>query len=199
MARITGGGRMSTTATPAPPATSLPIWPGTPPEYDDSSREQMVVACDGGEQVAEAWVAQIRTRGLEPLQIHVRARSAAETHLYEADRDLIGLPQLRRVLQTANVGLRLLVAGCEWQVLTVLRVAIECGMIHDEIRAHATGDPQRIVVFCVHCEAEFLSPNVLGGDPTTCPRCRRHLEVHPHVNSSAARYLGSDADAGVLL
>ncbi|WP_312778369.1 dimethylamine monooxygenase subunit DmmA family protein [Corynebacterium variabile] len=188
-----------------PPATSLPRWAALPPQIDDTSSEQMMVVCDGDDGTGEHWLRELRARGIEPLQVRVRAPEATAPRLLaaDADRGLNGLPQLRRMLLTSTVGLRLLVTGTEWQVLTVTAVARECGLLASEIRASATspgisGDAVPLIVFCAHCEAETLSPATTPGATTTCAGCGRHLEIHPHVNSSQARYLGSDATAGAL-
>ncbi|AGP30439.1 hypothetical protein A606_03950 [Corynebacterium terpenotabidum Y-11] len=172
----------------------------------------MLVVCDGDDGTGEHWLREIRARGIEPLQVRVRAPEITAPRLLtaaagrgdqDADRGLIGLAQLRRMLQTSTVGLRLLITGTEWQVLTVAAVARECGLLTSEIRASATspgisGEAVPLIVFCAHCEAETLSPATTPGATTACAGCGRHLEIHPHVNSSQARYLGSDATAGAL-
>lgn len=190
---------------PAPPATSLPRWADAPPPVDDTSSEQMLVRCDGDAGAGDHWLRELRARGIEPLQVRVRAPRVTSPTLLrtDADRGLTGLAQVRRMLDTATVGLRLLVTGTEWQVLTVTATALGCGMLRSEIRAAATapgisGTPVPLIVFCAHCEAETLSPAATPGDTVTCAGCRRLLAVHPHVNSSRARYLGSDATAGDL-
>lgn len=195
----------TTDRAPAPPATSLPRWSATPPEIDDTSSEQMIVRCDGDAGAGDRWLRDLRARGIEPLQVHVRTTTPTEPRLLapDADRGLTGLRQLRRMLDTATVGLRLLVTGTEWQVLTVTATALGCGMLRSEIRAAATapgisGTAVPLIVFCAHCEAETLSPAATPGGTVTCAGCRRLLAVHPHVNSSRARYLGSDATAGAL-
>lgn len=190
---------------PAPPATSLPRWSATPPAVDDTSSEQMIVLCDGDAGAGDHWLRDLRARGIEPLQVRVRAPRTTGPRLLHADDDrgLTGLPQLRRMLDTATVGLRLLVTGTEWQVLTVTATALRCGLLRSEIRAAATdpgigGDAVPLIVFCAHCEAETLSPAATPGGTVTCAGCHRLLDIHPHVNSSRARYLGSDATAGAL-
>ncbi|AWT26572.1 MULTISPECIES: dimethylamine monooxygenase subunit DmmA family protein [Corynebacterium] len=190
---------------PSPPATSLPRWAPAPPPVDDTSSEQMLVICDGDAGAGDHWLRELRSRGIEPLQVRVRApRLCAPVPVHTAEeRGLTGLSQLRRMLDTATVGLRLLVTGTEWQVLTVTAAALECGLLRSEIRAVATspgisGDPVPLIVFCVHCEAETLSPAAAPGGTVTCAGCGRLLDIHPHVNSSRARYLGSDATAGEL-
>ncbi|WP_313503385.1 dimethylamine monooxygenase subunit DmmA family protein [Corynebacterium variabile] len=190
---------------PAPPATSLPRWSETPPPVDDTSSEQMLVLCDGDDGAGDHWLRDLRARGIEPLQVRVLAPRVTTPALLRpgTDRGLTGLPQLRRMLDTATVGLRLLVTGTEWQVLTVVAAAREAGMLRSEIRAVATapgisGDAFPLIVFCVHCEAETLSPAATPGTTVRCAGCARLLDIHPHVNSSQARYLGSDATAGAL-
>jgi hypothetical protein len=195
----------TTDTAPAPPATSLPRWSDTTPPVDDTSSEQMLVRCDGDAGAGDHWLRELRARGIEPLQVRVRApRVTAPTLLRPGtDRGLTGLPQLHRMLDTATVGLRLLVTGTEWQVLTVTATALEAGMLRSEIRAVATapgisGDAVPHIVFCAHCEAETLSPASSPGTTVRCADCGRLLDIHPHVNSSRARYLGSDATAGAL-
>ena len=177
---------------PAPPATSLPRWSETPPPVDDTSSEQMLVLCDGDDGAGDHWLRDLRARGIEPLQVRVRAPRVTTPALLRpgTDRGLTGLPQLRRMLDTATVGLRLLVTGTEWQVLTVIAAALEAGMLRSEIRAVATAPGIS--------EAETLSPAATPGTTVRCADCARLLDIHPHVNSSQARYLGSDATAGAL-
>jgi hypothetical protein len=183
--------------------TSLPRWTGTPPAVDDTSSEQMVVTCDGGDPTTTTWISDLRDRGIEPLQVRVRAARPGAPVLVDDDRGLTGLVPLRRMLDAATVGLRLLVAGEEWQVMTVISSALQAGLLHPEIRGFATerglsGDNVPLIVFCVHCEAELLSPGGRPGGTVTCPGCCRLLEILPHVNGSRARYLAADATAGAL-
>jgi dimethylamine monooxygenase subunit C len=162
--------------------TSVPRWPTEPPTVDPTGRAYLVISRgDAAGAVAAEWAREIRAIG-RPLWIdHRAAGDAAASTL------------LRRQLGTARVGLRLMVAGPELEVLDVLRIARAAGAIEAEWRAHVTAVPARRVQ-CTHCHQHTIGA-VSVGDTIRCGGCTRSLVVYHHVSRAHGAYMGYMVDA----
>ena len=140
-----------------------------------------------------------QTQGLE-LQADLQerfARTRCLTHL--ALPELEDLPTLQRVLaehlRASHVGVQLHVQGDEsflWQVRTV---AIDAGLLADEITLSlnsGTGEGGSRSVFCVHCAR---LQDATDAALHTCCQCAVVLEVRQHFSERLGAYIGVCADA----
>jgi hypothetical protein len=162
--------------------TSVPRWPTEPPSVDPMGRAYLVISRgEAARAVAAEWAREIRAIGRPLWCDHRDAGSAPATAL------------LRRQIGTARVGLRLMVAGGEIEVLDVLRIARAAGAIEAEWRAHVTAVPARRVQ-CIHCHQHTIGAVAIG-DTICCGGCARSLVVYHHVSRAHGAYMGYMVDA----
>ncbi|MGY1722629.1 dimethylamine monooxygenase subunit DmmA family protein [Blastococcus sp. SYSU DS0533] len=158
--------------------TSVPSWPAQPPALDLSGRSYLLVEVGGrAVEVVDRWAAEAREHG-RPVRrwglAGVDGSSAAA---------------LARRLDGMHVGDRVLVAGPEPDVLTLVALARGMGLLPEEITAFAV-DREAIPVFCAHCETTTRLP-VTPGAEVDCPGCDLRLEVHAHASGHRGSYLAS--------
>jgi hypothetical protein len=117
----------------------------------------------------------------------------APVHLEHARSLEPALAELERNLQTANMGLRLYLAGPEDDIWQAHAIAVRYGMGPQEVKLYRTGSLAR-PVFCVHCRA------VTRGVRTNlveCSGCQRTLFVRDHFSRRLGAYMGFQIDAEV--
>ena len=134
----------------------------------------------GAAPVARTWRAEAGAAGIPAEQLS--AASAGP---------LLG--ELDTRLATARVGIRLMVAGPECDVLRIGAVALARGLLTAETTTFATDDRVRRV-WCPHCDTTTTAEVPVGGR-TGCAGCGRTLLVHHHVSRREGCYLGFSADA----
>ncbi|GAA1391117.1 hypothetical protein GCM10009613_32980 [Pseudonocardia kongjuensis] len=165
----------------SPEHTSVPRRPAVPPGVDRAARRVLVLAVgDGAATVARTWRAEAGAAGIPAEQLS--AASAGP---------LLG--ELDTRLATARVGIRLMVAGPECDVLRIGAVALARGLLTAETTTFATDDRVRRV-WCPHCDTTTTAEVPVGGR-TGCAGCGRTLLVHHHVSRREGCYLGFSADA----
>lgn len=100
---------------------------------------------------------------------------------------------MREALDTAKVGLRVLVAAPVGDCLALRGVASAAGLLDDELHFSPTG-PGPLEVYCAHCGA-VTSAVAAVDDIVACTGCERKLLVYYHVSRRTGQYLGFMADA----
>ena len=98
--------------------------------------------------------------------------------------DEVSLAELERLVTSAHVGWRLMLAGPEADVRAARDAALRLGMLDLEIRCVVTGQERRRVS-CPHCSAA-TETDVLPGDSVHCSGCTVPLRIP----TSAARSRG---------
>jgi hypothetical protein len=170
----------------SPEHTSVPRWAAQPPEVDGSGRRFLVLSCgEAAWSVAERWSEEITALGRPSWGCHFD-----EPPMGAGDE---WLQPLRRHLERARVGTRLMVAGPELEVLDVIRTAHAAGAVDAELRCWVSEDELRRVQ-CPHCHAHTVARVAVGGT-TDCAGCGRSLLVYHHVSRRHGAYLGFMADA----
>lgn len=175
---------MTATETIPPQVPSLPTWPATPEPVDTTATSYLVVAIG----------AQPRTGEVAGSWVHA-AEAVAPTRLLcldsmddDQDRD-----RLDEALAGVRTGVRIMVVGGQFDVLTALTVAREAGAIPAELSGfvvHTDDAP----IFCAQCRGTFRVP-AAPGDEADCPGCARTVEIHGHFASALGSFLASDARA----
>lgn len=93
--------------------------------------------------------------------------------------------RLQLLLEQAQVGTRLYVAGDEAFVWHVYRLARHAGLLADEIELFKRGERKRL--FCVHCST-FQDIGEVG--ETCCSHCGVRLLVREHFSRRLGAYMG---------
>ena len=175
---------------PSEPVLGVPRWPVEPEPVDPTGASYLVLCL-----------------GLDPRAVDVAAEWAAEAERIAPTRllSIAGIdrdrPRVDVALHAARTGVRILVAGEQYDVLLTLALAREYGAAAAELQCFvvdaAPGHPTALPVYCAHCR---WTPRVLGdpGGEVTCPGCARHLEIHPHHSALRGSFLASDARAREL-
>jgi hypothetical protein len=165
-----------------PAHSTVPRWPADPPAVDASGRTFGVVYFGAaGERVASDWLIEIFR--------------AASWVLHGVDPQAV-CDAMRTRLESESVGLRLLIAGPECDVLAAAVVARSAGLVPTEIMTHATSDSSRRI-YCVHCKETSMVEAAVG-DVVACEGCRRELAVFAHLSRESGSYLGFLAAAEEL-
>jgi dimethylamine monooxygenase subunit C len=103
------------------------------------------------------------------------------------------LDPLRTALERARVGVRIMAAGPELEVLDIAGAARAAGAIDAELGCFVTDDSVRRVQ-CPHCHAH-TEARVAVGETVPCAGCARSLIVYHHVSRRHGAYLGYMVDA----
>jgi DNA-directed RNA polymerase subunit RPC12/RpoP len=158
--------------------TSVPRWPERPPDVDVSGLSFLVISCGAqGRRTASRWGREILARG-------------AKLERFHGPRPAVWLTgQLSR----ARVGVRVMAAGPQLELLDVLRAARAQGMIDAELVLYVT-DAARLRVHCAHCGTDTESA-VQIGEVIACAGCGRRLVVYHHVSRPRGAHLGYQVDA----
>jgi hypothetical protein len=167
-----------------PAHSTVPRWPQRPPEVDASGRTFGVVYFgDAGRQVASDWLLEVDRIGATSWVVH--GVDLQPVHDAMSSR-----------LASAVVGLRLMIAGPECEVLAAAAVGRSAGLVPAEIVTHATSDSSRRI-YCVHCKETSVVEAAVG-DVVACGGCRRELAVFAHFSRESGSYLGFLAGAEEL-
>lgn len=162
----------------SPEHTSVPRWQGEPPEVDVGGRRHLVISSGAaGRAIASEWARAVRAAGSRLERFHGPA-----SDVWLAGR-----------LAGASVGVRVMIAATQLEVLDVLRTARAAGMVDAELRMHVT-DGARLRVHCAHCATD-TERKVAIGDTIACAGCGRELLVYHHVSRRRGAYLGYQVDA----
>jgi hypothetical protein len=167
-----------------PPTLALPEWPSVPEPVDVSGTSFLVIAVGSHERtgaVARDWVRD--------------AESVAPTTLVvldavDAEPDRL---QLAASLASARTGVRIMVAGGQYDVLMVLARARLAGALPRELTSFVTHS-RDLPIYCAHCRDTHRVEAVPGG-LVECPGCDRLLEVHAHLSAALGSFLASDTRA----
>lgn len=100
---------------------------------------------------------------------------------------------LRQRLKTAQMGVRLYIAGSEPFIWRISNLALEFEIREDEIQQEQADSQARRLV-CVHCNA-FTYP--VTTNIVCCSACARHLLVRDHFSRRLNAYMGVQVDAEV--
>lgn len=161
--------------------TSVPRWPAGVPGVDPAARAVAMLGFGpAGEQVVTGWAGQVG-RGV-PVWSRLAARA-----------DLPALAALEDHLGSATVGVRLMLAGPEADVLAARSAAVRCGLVDAELRTAVT-DTGLKRVFCAHCRTTTEGVVAVAAE-VECSGCRRRLHVYAHLSRRLGAYLGFMADA----
>ncbi|MBO1267274.1 dimethylamine monooxygenase subunit DmmA family protein [Arthrobacter cavernae] len=109
----------------------------------------------------------------------------------EADRFAIG--RLDEYITSAAVGIRILLAGPQVDVQRASALALESGLVGEELILAVTSDRAKRV-FCPHCKARTATLQGIGAI-VPCSGCGRNLEIYHHFSRRTASYLGFMAGA----
>lgn len=158
---------------------SLPQWPELPPEPDPTGASFLLIgyATPEAQAVAQQWE-KVAGRLNPPRPVRL-------LHNYQFDHD-----QLAELLKEARCGVRLLVAGGQYDVLQTMAAARELGLESGEIIGFATAEDD-LPLFCPHCQTSSRAYAQVF-DWTTCPGCQRALTVKPQYSSQRGSFLGVD-------
>ncbi|WP_063497979.1 dimethylamine monooxygenase subunit DmmA family protein [Paraburkholderia phytofirmans] len=96
---------------------------------------------------------------------------------------------LLATLDRAAIGLRLYVCGDEAFIWRIRRLAVEAGMLAEEISAELDATPR--AVYCVHCSASHVYDAL---PEVECIGCGINLGVRQHFSQRVGAYLGVCAD-----
>lgn len=100
-------------------------------------------------------------------------------------------PRLLEALGQSRVGCRLVVIGSEAFLWDVHGVAIDSGMVDQEILLYPIEQRGRRV-FCAHCRTLTEAVQV---SPVACSGCGMNLEVRDHFSRRLGAYMGVRIDA----
>lgn len=168
-----------------PAALSMPAWPAEPESVDASGASFLIISIGGTEaaEVTGSWVRE--------------AESMASTTVLVLD-DLSGESehQLRVQLMQARTGVRIMVAGGQYDVLRALAIARSGGAGAAELRSFVTHCDD-LPMYCAHCRDTYRVEASPGGT-VNCPGCARELEIHHHLSARRGSFLASDAHAREL-
>ncbi len=151
---------------------AVPRWPHQPPGVDETGREFVLVGVPRC-PVVDGWAEQLTRLGRPCRRVEI------------AD--------LQEALEQATVGVRVMIAGAEADVLAAAARCRAAGLADVELTLHATTSALRNV-YCAHCTATSLLEAQVE-DVVTCPSCRRRLTVFAHASARWGAYLGFAADA----
>lgn len=165
----------------------LPIWPQAPGAVDTTGSSYLVIAAGHDEAVsavARQWVND--------------AEAVAPTLMLVIDSmaDPRDRGAVDRALGAVRVGVRILVAGGQHDVMVTLAAARAAGALPQELSAFVT-HTRDLPLYCAHCRDTF---RVEGqpGDVVECPGCTRPLEIHAHHSAALGSFLASATDAREL-
>lgn len=175
---------MTITETIPPQFPSLPQWPGEPEPVDTTASAFLVVAIGAAPRTADVageWVQA--------------AEAVAPTRLVCLDSmsDEQDCARMQHALSEVRTGVRIMLVGGQFDVLTALTMAREAGAIPAELTGfvvHTDDAP----IFCAQCRGTFRVAAGPGHE-IDCPGCARTLEIHGHFASALGSYLASDARA----
>lgn len=169
-----------------PAALSLPIWPAEPEPVDPTGASYLIVSIGGVDAAAVSgqWVQQ--AEGI-----------AATTLLVLDDFDTGAEDQFRAELLRARTGVRIMVVGSQFAVLSALSLARSEGAGPAELRSFVTRRDD-IAVYCAHCRDTSRAQAEPGGI-VECALCSRELEVHQHMSAVRGSFLASDVKARDLV
>lgn len=165
------------------PGDGLPHWPTEPDAIDPAASSFLVVSVGDDARTGEVAATWVRA-----------AEAIGQTHLLVLDsltRDDDGAA-LRVALGQVTTGVRIHVVGGQYDVLTALSVARECGAVDTELSAFVV-HTRDLPVYCAQCRRIFRGEGNPGGT-TSCPGCARTLEVHPHHSAALGGFLASSAE-----
>lgn len=163
-------------------AWSLPNWTDLPPEPDVTGAAFLLAGYGDADtnSVLDRWREVLRKFGAEDrVQVH-RDTQFDRWSFYPA-------------LEQSRCGVRLMIAGPQYDVLTAMATARECGLESGEITGFATS-VEDLPLFCPHCQwisrayAEPFGTHICSG-------CQRELMIRPHFSSQRGSFLGVDAQA----
>ncbi|NLS10722.1 hypothetical protein HGQ17_12110 [Nesterenkonia sp. MY13] len=158
---------------------SLPQWADQPPDPDLTGASFLLISYGDSEAeaVVQQWEAGLRRTDLDPpvLRFHASA----------FDRD-----QLADKLAEARCGVRLMIAGGQYDVLQAMATARALGLETGEITRYATAY-EDLPLFCPHCQTTSRAYAEVF-DWTDCTGCHRVLTIKPHYSSQRGSFLGVD-------
>jgi dimethylamine monooxygenase subunit C len=181
---------------------SRPIYPGLSPDLNARSN---LIVCDkaGAAAVAELFSRADSAFAKRATVILADSLTDAEgqtlTHeLSPASVEILpslsgGIVRLRRLLETAPMGLRLYAAGSEPLIGFVVQAGADFSIDHLSIRTEHRGSLMRRVQ-CVHCKG--FTENVTT-NPVKCAHCGLTLLVRDHYSRRLAAFQGVCIDAEV--
>lgn len=184
---------VETTTEPAP---GLPVWPVEPESVDPTAATYLIIAIGTDPttaEVARTWVSAAEHRAPTRLVVADGVDSDAAGH----DPAGTGHVDIVTALQAARVGVRIMVVGRQYDVLTTLALARAQGAGEAELRCFvidAEAPTVDLPVYCAHCRATHRMHTCPGGS-AVCPGCGRRLEVHEHHSAARGSFLASDAEA----
>ncbi|MBA4865639.1 hypothetical protein H1V43_30730 [Streptomyces sp. PSKA54] len=165
--------------------TSVPRWPTADPGVDRTGRAYAVMSFGpDAAPLAAGW----------GRELHALGRTVWSWHGEAATDEAVA--ELRRQVEYATVGWRLMLAGPQCDVLRAHAEALRGGVLEAEITVLVT-DAVRTRVWCAHCGATTVADAALG-EVTGCSGCGRSLYVYHHVSRRTATHLGFMADAEEL-
>lgn len=178
---------MTTIETIPPQFPALPKWPETPEPVDPAATSYLVIAIGSASQtseVARSWVQA--------------AEAVAATRLLCLDsmNDAGDITQLDEALSDARTGVRIMVVGGQFDVITALTRAREAGAIPAELTSFVVHTDD-LPIYCAHCRGTHRV-QARPGDEVTCPGCARDLTIHGHFASAIGSFLASDAHPGEI-
>ncbi|MBO3748383.1 hypothetical protein J5X84_20095 [Streptosporangiaceae bacterium NEAU-GS5] len=163
-------------------STNLPRWPADPPPIDERGASFLVITVGTDTQAAETaerWLARIAE-----LRRPCERLSAARAE------DIV--PAVAHAIDTAFVGLRVLVTGPERDVLMIRSAVLAAGAVSAEVCCHAAPpgghEPRAMNIWCVACRRQNAG---VTAHLTTCRHCGAALAVHAHFSPRYAARLGA--------
>lgn len=161
-----------------------PSWPTAPGEVDGTGSSFLVLAAGHDEAVgavANGWV-----EAAEPI---APTRLVVIDSMSEAaDRETVG-----QALAAARTGVRIMIVGGQYDVMTLIATARAAGAINQELSVFAT-HTRDLPLYCAHCRDTYRVAGAPGA-VVDCPGCARPLEIHPHHSAVLGSYLASASDA----
>ncbi len=154
-------------------SSTAPVPPGT--AVDPSARAVgMLGFRAAGMRVVRRWIEQVP--GGTPVTWAAAQRA-----------DAVSLAELERLVSSAHVGWRLMLAGPEADVRAAREAALRLGMLDAEVRCEITA--QQRDVQCPHCSAATLT-DVAPGEQVSCSGCTVPLRVPVSAGQSRGTSVG---------
>lgn len=173
-------------------AAGSPYWPASPEAVDRTGASYLVLAAGRDEDIsaaAQSWVAA--------------AEAVGPTHLVVVDSmaDADDRRTIDEALATARTGVRIMIAGGQYDVMVILATARAAGALNHELTAFVT-HTRDLPLYCAHCRdthcvagrpgAVVDCPGLCAaaGDPFPSLRGSGQLP-DPHVNGCSTENLST--------
>lgn len=173
---------------------SRPVY--SPLEPREGQQHLMIADADGAQAILDFATPEVTARAhiifiARGTNYGAALRALNPAQYYEGPSYEAALSRIRRVLQDAQMGLQLYLAGTEGLMGQARAEAMQAGIVHTAIQAEHRGSVARRMQ-CVHCKGITEDVEI---DPFVCAHCGLNLFVRDHYSRRLAAYQGVCIDA----